>query len=338
MKRISTAILTQLFLLLVIFLFAGIIFYEMIPYLGGILAAITLYVLLRRPMKKLVKKNWHPNVAAIFLLIGSSIGILLPVGGLILLLGNKISQLVANSEKVFTAIKNEVTKLENYFGYNFTSEIDPSSASGYISNSLQGIAGGTFNTVLALFIMYFLLYYMLLNDKNLLKNFSAFAPLKPENVKLVRMDIVSKVRSNALGIPLVAIAQGIVALIGFLIFGIENPLFWFAMVTIGSMIPFVGGLLGIVPAFILTYANGDVFNAWGILAYGFFIVGSTDNLIRLYVLKKIDNVHPLITLVGVIIGVPLFGFIGLIFGPLLISLFWVLLKIYKKEYITNSNY
>lgn len=338
MRKISPAILTQLFLLLVIFLFAGIIFYEMIPYLGGILAAITLYVLLRKPMKRLVRKKWHPNLAAIFLLVVSSIGILLPVGGIILLLGNKISHLVNNSEKVFAAVKSEIEKLENYFGYNFTSEIDPSSASGFLSDSLQGVAGGTFNTVLALFIMYFLLFYMLVNDKNLRKNFADFAPLKPENVKLVGKEIVGKVRSNALGIPLVAIAQGVVALIGFLIFRIENPLFWFAMVTIGSMIPFVGGLLGIVPAFILTYANGDVFNAWGIMAYGFFIVGSTDNIIRLYVLKKIDDVHPLITLIGVIIGVPLFGFIGLIFGPLLISLFLVLLKIYKKEYITNSNY
>src|SRR5699024_1707095 len=66
--------------------------------------------------------------------------------------------------------------------------------------------------------------------------------------------------------------------------------------------------------------------------YGFIIVGSMDNIIRLYVLKRIADVHPLITLIGVIVGVPLFGFIGLIFGPLLISLFLVIVKIYKEEY------
>ena len=98
------------------------------------------------------------------------------------------------------------------------------------------------------------------------------------------------------------------------------------------MIPFVGTLLGIVPVFIVTLSAGDTFAAWGILIYGFVIVGSTDNIIRLYVLKKLDNVHPLITLIGVIVGVPLFGFIGLIFGPLLISLFLVIVKIYRQEY------
>jgi predicted PurR-regulated permease PerM len=82
----------------------------------------------------------------------------------------------------------------------------------------------------------------------------------------------------------------------------------------------------------LTLSTGSTFQAWGILIYGLVVVGSTDNIIRLYVLKKLDDVHPLITLIGVIVGVPLFGFIGLIFGPLLISLFIVIVRIYRKEY------
>ena len=145
------------------------------------------------------------------------------------------------------------------------------------------------------------------------------------------------VRSNAIGIPLVALAHGIIALIGFLIFGIPDPFFWFVIVTIGSMIPFVGTLLGILPVFILSLSTGDNFQAWGILIYGLVVVGSTDNIIRLYVLQKLDNVHPLITLIGVIVGVPLFGFIGLIFGPLLISLFLIVLRIYRNEYGTSQS-
>ncbi|NNK73652.1 MAG: AI-2E family transporter, partial [Flavobacteriaceae bacterium] len=102
------------------------------------------------------------------------------------------------------------------------------------------------------------------------------------------------------------------------------------------MIPFVGTLIGILPVFILELSTGNNFSAWGILLYGLIVVGSTDNIIRLYVLKRLDNVHPLITLIGVIVGVPLFGFIGLIFGPLLISLFLVIVNIYRKEYLTKK--
>ena len=104
------------------------------------------------------------------------------------------------------------------------------------------------------------------------------------------------------------------------------------MVTIGSMIPFVGNLLGTLPVFILTLSDGETFQAWGILVYGIVVVGLTDNIIRLYVLKRLDDVHPLITLIGVIVGIPLFGFIGLVFGPLLINLFLVIVRIYKREY------
>ncbi|WP_338039446.1 AI-2E family transporter [Maribacter litopenaei] len=127
-------------------------------------------------------------------------------------------------------------------------------------------------------------------------------------------------------------AQGIIALIGFYIFDIDNPWFWFVIVTIGSMVPFIGTFIGIFPVFVLSLASGNDFQAWGILIYGLVVVGSTDNLIRLFLLQKMDSIHPLITLIGVLLGIPLFGFVGLIFDPLIINLFLILIKIYKKQY------
>jgi predicted PurR-regulated permease PerM len=335
-KHISHQIISQLFLLFVIILLAGLIFLEIAPYLSGVLGAITIYVLLRKPMKKLIRKGWNPKLAALVLLFLSFIGILVPVTGIVMMLENKIRNVAKNSDQVINSIKELVEKIENYLGFDFFSKLDFSQLSSIVSSKLQNIAGGTFEIGLSIFIMYFLLYYMLTNRRKFRESLYDYIPLKKESIKIISNDVNSMVRSNALGIPLVAIAQGIVALIGFFIFGIENPFFLFILVTIGSMIPFIGGLLGILPAFIVTYANGDVFQAWGILLYGIIIVGSTDNLIRLFVLKKLDNVHPLITLVGVIIGVPLFGFIGLIFGPLLLSLFLVVIKIYKEEYTEKS--
>ena len=185
---------------------------------------------------------------------------------------------------------------------------------------------------IAIGLMYFMLYYMFTNRRELRESLQDYIPIDKDNLKIIGDESQAMVRSNALGIPLVALAQGIIALIGFFIFGIKDPFFWFVIVTIGSMIPFVGTLLGILPVFILTLSAGDTYQAWGILLYGFIVVGSTDNIIRLYLLRKLDNVHPLITLIGVIVGVPLFGFIGLIFGPLLISLFLIVLRIYRKEY------
>ena len=332
MTSIPSKIIRQVFTLLLLIALGLLIFKQLLPYLSGVLGAITIYVLMRNWMNKLVKKGWNRSLAASLLMLISFVGILLPVTGIIVMLGNKVSEVVHNSEKFITAFKEQLAILENTLGYDITSKIDVSAISGWLSQNLQNIAGNTFTIFIAVAIMYFLLFYMFVSPKALRTTLEKFTPFSKENMKIIGNQGVKMVRSNALGIPLVAIAQGIVALIGFLIFGIENPFFWFVIVTIGSMIPFVGTLIGILPLFFISLSTGNNFQAWGILLYGLFIVGSTDNLIRLFVLKKLDGVHPLITLVGVIIGVPLFGFIGLIFGPLLISLFFIIIQIYQKEY------
>lgn len=333
MNKIPPQIIRQVFVILLILLMGSLIFRELLPYLTGVLGAITIYVLMRKWMAKLVnKKKWNPSLAATVLMLLSFVGILIPVTGIVLMLTNKIGKAVQNSEQVVQAFKEQLGKIEEKVGYDLNSQIDTSAITGWVSDNLQNVAGGTFNAFIAIGLMYFMLYYMFTNRKDLRESLKEYIPMDRENLQEIGKEVQAMVRSNALGIPLVAVAQGIVALIGFLIFGIEDPLFWFVIVTIGSMIPFVGTLVGILPVFVLTLSTGHSFQAWGILIYGFVVVGSTDNIIRLYVLKKLDNVHPLVTLIGVIVGVPLFGFIGLIFGPLLISLFMVIVRIYRKEY------
>ena len=336
MKIINPNIIRQVFTLILIILMGGLIFKETIPYFSGVLGAITLYVLLKGAMVKLLKRGLKPSLAAALLMLLSFMCILLPISGVVMLLGNKIGKAAQNSEKVITAIQAQLKNWEHYLGFNVADKIDAASVSEKITNSISSILGGTFNTFIAISIMYFLLYYMLINRKQLRETLIDYIPLSKENLQTLSSEIHQMVRSNSLGIPLVAVAQGFVALIGFLIFGIESAFFWAIVVTIGSMIPFVGNLLGTIPVFILTLSNGDTFQAWGILLYGLLIVGVTDNIIRLYVLQKLDNVHPLITLLGVIVGIPLFGFIGLVFGPLLISLFLLIVRIYKKEYAIEN--
>lgn len=335
-RPIPQHIIQQIFILLLIIVIGGLIFRELLPYFSGVLGAITIYVLMRGWMLRLVRKGWNPNLAASFLIIVSFVGILVPVTGVIFMLGNKIGNAVQNSEKVVQALKNQLAAMETRYDFNLASEIDVSAISNWLSNNLQSFAGSTFDMVIAIGLMYFILFYMFTNRRMVKNSVGDYIPINKPNLKVIGNEIQAMVRSNALGIPLVAVAQGIIALIGFFIFGIPDPFFWFVIVTIGSMIPFVGTLIGILPVFILELSSGNNFSAWGILLYGLIVVGSTDNIIRLYVLKRLDNVHPLITLIGVIVGVPLFGFIGLIFGPLLISLFIVIVNIYRKEYLSST--
>ena len=333
MEAIPSKIIRQVIILLGLGFIGYLIIYELLPYLSGVLGAITLYVLLKGPMIKLKAKGWKSALAASFLMFLSFIGILIPIFGITLMLSNKIENAVFNSERLFSALQSYLLKFEDALGYDFYKDLDVSGGTSWVGENAKVLIGNTFELFIAISIMYFLLYFMLTKPKKFRKNIYKYAPFTEQHLQIIINESTKMIRSNALGIPIVAIAQGIVALIGFLIFGIENPFFWFVIVAIGSMIPFVGTLVGILPVFLITLASGNDFSAFGILIYGLVVVGSTDNIIRLYVLQKMDDVHPLITLIGVIIGIPLFGFIGLIFGPMTISLFFIVLKMYKMEYI-----
>src|SRR5690606_37550002 len=150
-----------------------------------------------------------------------------------LMLTNKIGTAVENSGEVVRAIKEQLGKVEDKVGYDLNSQIDPSAIGSWLSENLQGFVGGTFNAFIAIGLMYFMLYYMLTNRKDLKESLKDYIPVERENLKEIGSEVQAMVRSNALGIPLVAVAQGIVALIGFLIFGVEDPFFWFVIVTIG---------------------------------------------------------------------------------------------------------
>ena len=332
MNNLSPRLVRQLFILLIIISLGWLIFAEILPYISGILGAITFYVLLKGLMENMLEKGWNKTLSVGILMVGSFILILLPVLGIVLMLSSKVSKAIKNSERVVEAAKAQLTQIEELTGFNIGEKIDSSAVTDWLSSNLQGLAGGTFEIFIAISIMYFLLYYMLLFQKKLTVSMETYIPIDVDNLKLIGQESAKKVKANAIGIPLVALFQGIISLIGYWIFGVPEALFWFVITTIGSMIPFVGTAIGFIPVTLLLYYQGDTGSAIGVLLYGLIVVGSSDNIVRLLVLKQMANEHPLITLIGVIIGVPLFGFIGLIFGPLLLSLFLLIVMIYKKEY------
>ena len=330
--QIPTIKIRQIFILIVIMYILYLIGKELAPYLGGLLGAITLYVLLEPMQKWLEAKKWKPSVASSFLIAFSFVIILLPIVGIGLMMSSKVKTAIENSTQITETIKSKVAETENLIGVNVSENINTEEVSSWVSSNVQNLANSSLTVSISIGIMFFLLYFMLVDRKKWLEAALIYMPLKEKNLKIIGKESIDLVKSNAIGIPLVALLQGIVALIGYFIFGVENPFFWFVITVIGSMIPFVGTALGILPVTILLFSQGETAAAIGILIYGVIVVGSTDNLFRLVVQKRLADVHPLVTLIGVVVGVPLFGFIGLIFGPLLVSLFLLLLKIYKNEY------
>ncbi len=329
--------LRQVFFIIIIFLLGILLSWQLYSFLPALLGAITLYILMHKAMLYLTeKKKWRKGWTTILLMLVSFIVILLPVGLLINMLSSKVTYAIQHSSELVMALKKVVADAEAQLNMEILSEENINQLGDFIAKSLPGIVGATFNTISTIFFMYFILYFMLMNARYMEDTLYEYIPLKDENVSRLGKEVNSMVASNAIGIPLIAFAQGVVGLIGYLILGVKEPFFWFGVTCIAGMIPVVGAALAYIPLAILFFANGQNWQGIAMLVFGFGIIGTIDNVLRFTLLKKLGNVHPLTTVFGVIIGLNLFGFIGLIFGPLLISLFMLLLRIYSSEFITKQ--
>ncbi len=327
----------QVFFLVIIVGLGIVLFLELYTFLPALLGAITLYIVMRKWMFYLtIKKKWRKAWTASLLMFLSLIVILLPIAVLVNMLTAKITFAVQHSNELVEALKKVITDLEQRFKVEIISNANINKLGDFITGGIPRLLGATFNTLGTIFFMYFILYFMLVNGKDMERNIYEHIPLRDENASMLGKEVKSMVLSNAVGIPVIAVLQGIIALIGYLIIGVKEPWFWFVVTCITAMLPVVGAALAYIPLAIIFFANGATGKGIFMLIYGFGIIGLADNIFRFMLAKKIGNVHPLVTVFGVIIGLSVFGFIGLIFGPLLISLFLLLLKIYSNEFITKQ--
>jgi predicted PurR-regulated permease PerM len=261
--------------------------------------------------------------------------ILVPIGLLGNIMYSKISYVVTHSSELLDSLKRTVASLKDKIGYQIVNPNAINELGPYLAQLLPKVLGVTVNTITLISSMYFMLYFMLVNGRFMEDSLYEYIPLKDGNVELIGKELRIMVISNTIGIPLIALIQGIVGLIGYLIIGISEPFLWFVATCITAMLPIVGAALVYVPLTIMLLAQGHTGKGIAMGLWGFILIGLVDNLFRFMLNKKIGNIHPLITVFGVIVGIQLFGFIGLVFGPLLISMFILLLRIYGNEFISK---
>lgn len=329
---ISHSLLRQLFILTCILFLGYYILAGMAPYLSGVFGAIIMFVLTKGWMRKLTEMGVKRWLSALLLMLFTVVVVLLPITGIVLLLTSRVQEIIVNSDKYEQLLKKSIMDLEQYLNFDLTEHIKQINISSYVTKFLQGATDNTLNMTVVVGLFFFIFYFMLINYDTIKKVVREYIPMSDKNFERVSKESTEMIKSNAIAIPMVALCQGLVALVGFYIFGVQDPLFWFAVTTIGSVIPFVGTAIGFVPVVLILYTQGDIANALWLAAYGMIVVGSTDNVFRIFVQKSLAEIHPLVTLIGIIVGLPIFGFLGLVFGPLLISLFLLLTKIYKEEY------
>ena len=321
--------------LIAIILVLGIVLFQQItPFLGGLLGALTIYILVRKQMIRLTtKRKMKRSTAALLITTEAVFFFLIPISLVVWMLVDKLQNLNLDPQSIIAPIEEIAGIIKSKTGY----DVLGSDTTSFIVSALprigQAVMGGISSFVINLFVLVFVLYFMLIGGIKMEAYVNAILPFNATNTEHVIHEINMIVRSNAIGIPLLAVIQGGVAMIGYFIFGAPNALLLGFLTCFATVIPMVGTGLIWFPVAVYMALTGNWPNAIGLAAYGGIIVSQLDNLIRFILQKKMADTHPLITIFGVVIGLSLFGFMGVIFGPLLLSLFFLFVDMFKREYL-----
>lgn len=329
--------LRQIIILLLILLTGIILINQLTAFIPGLLGGITLYILSRTLYFQLVyKKKWKKGWTAIIFILGYIIIIASIIYLSITLVSPKIKTITENPNEIIENIKSVTEGIQEKTGLVIIS----TKTAGVLAEKITAFLPGLINSTVSLFtnilMMFFLLYYLLVNGAAVERYLNTIIPLKNENVSLLASETKMMITANALGIPIISIIQGLFAALGYWIFGVQDWGLWGFLTGLFAFFPLVGTMIVWVPLVAFLFIQGSLWPAVGLGIYSIVVTGNVDYIARLKLMKYLGDVHPLVTVLGVIVGLNLFGFIGLIFGPLLVSYFLIMVKIYFNEFSTDD--
>ena len=198
------------------------------------------------------------------------------------------------------------------------------------------ILGSLSELLLGLFIMFFVMFYGFREGQTFILYLKKHLPLE-KNLKDSLFDEMRTITQAVLyGQVLTAVIQGGLGGLALLVFGVPNALFWGAIMIITAFLPVLGTPLIWVPAGVGLILDGAVTKGILLLVFGATVVMNIDNFLRPKLVSSRTNVHPVLILIGVLGGLRVFGFIGMLVGPLILAILVALIKFYEQNYMREK--
>jgi predicted PurR-regulated permease PerM len=227
-------------------------------------------------------------------------------------------------------------EINERWGYDIFSEEIIVKSINRAGSFLPALLSATGNVAANVVMMICILFFMLKDSILLEGKIENFLPVSKNSISMLKKETSNMVISNAIGIPMIMLGQSSVAALAYWITGAGDPVIWGLLTGIAGLIPVVGTAVVWMPLAANLLIGNHIWQGVTLIILGACLVASIDNVFRMFFLNKYANVHPVVALFGVIAGISLFGFWGVIFGPLLISGFLLLVKIFHCEFLAND--
>lgn len=300
------------------------------PFLSGLLGAAVLYVAAAPAYRRLVR-HVSPRVSASLMVVATVTLVCVPALWL-------VSAAVAEAPGALQRIHDSaawariarlrVAEVELGSQVAEVGRIVLSWVSARALDGISGLVRGTLNLIIALFGLFFLL----LSGRRAADAVAEYLPFSPAHAEVLRTRFVLVTEATLLGTALTAVLQGAVVGAGFWLVGLPSPLFWGAVTALVSILPIMGSALVWLPGALVLVAQQRYGAALALGVIGAVVASNIDNVMRPVVNRRVSDLHPMVTIVGAFAGVNVFGLAGLLLGPLAISYFFELVRIYRNEY------
>ena len=328
--------INRYFFLAVIILFAAVLMLSLRAFFTAFLGAVIFYVLSKKPANWLIsKRKWSKSLTAVTVIVVSLFIFLIPLTLVVAMLLKKVMVYSGNVTSLYAPLQELDMAIQNQFHITLLSDENLKQLQEYSSHFISTALSNGLNTLGSVTMMYFFLYFLLVNINRLEASILHYLPFSRRKIILFGEELKAQTFSNAVGIPLVAFGQGFTAYIGYWICDVPEPAFWAVLTGATSILPIIGTGIFWIPIAAYLIMQQHTGQAVFLSVWGVMVMGTIDNVIRFVLAKKMANVHPLVTVLGIIIGLQNFGITGLVFGPLVISYFIILLKMYYSDYFAH---
>lgn len=236
-----------------------------------------------------------------------------------------------------TSLDSLESIIQQYVPFEVNLKEQIRTSAGWITSNLGAIFAGTVSTIFIFMIALVGSFYFFRDGREFMQLIIKASPL-PDTEDQVIFDRMAKaVRAVATGTILIALIQGTLVAIGLTFAGVPRAVLWGSISSVGALMPGIGTSIVTVPAIIYLFSIGSTIPAIGLTVWAVVIVGLVDNVVGPYLLSRNHNMHPFIILISVLGGIALFGPIGFIVGPVIVTLFIVLLEIYHQYIIEEQS-
>lgn len=320
----------------------------------GVIGGVLLWMMTRRLHQRLTDKlRGRRGGAAGLSLIIVLLVIVIPLTGLLVLMAADAASLAYRAAKWIEPHKPLIEqRLEHVLsgegvvvlGYEITADeitarLQKFSAQlgQFLVQLVQQTAGGIASAVLLVFVMLYTLFFFYLDGDAFFDWLKQLLPLRPEQSERLFAEFFATSKASLKTMGVIGVVQGGLGGLAFWIVGIPAPLFWTLLMAVATIIPVVGAQIVLIPAAALLMLFGKFWFGFALLLWAWLVIANVDNLLRPYLVSREVNLHELLVFLSSIGGIAMFGFFGVLIGPVIASLLKVSLNIYREVIDTTGD-